>query len=102
MVYTGADGYCAALGMTEDQKKKHVSDTLGYKWDVSRQPNGVVQIKSNSPYTPGGLINVKAGEPWSYQLAGFGTSEVNYNPVFSTLIGPAPTRLGSHWSRSSE
>jgi len=75
VVYTGADGYCAALGMTEDQKKKHVSDTLGYKWDVSRQPNGVVQIKSNSPYTPGGLINVKAGEPWSYQLAGFGTSE---------------------------
>ena len=22
--------------------------------------------------------------------------------VFSTLIGPAPTRLGSHWSRASE
>ena len=23
-------------------------------------------------------------------------------PVFSTLIGPDPTRLGSHWSRASE
>jgi len=35
----------------------------------------VVQIKSNSPYTPGGVLNVKAGEPWSYQLEGFGTIE---------------------------
>lgn len=75
LVYTGADGYCAALGMSEDQKTKHVSDTLSYKWDVSRQPNGVIQIKSNSPYTPGGVINVKAGEPWTYHLAGAGTSE---------------------------
>ena len=25
-----------------------------------------------------------------------------HQAVFSTLIGPAPTRLGSHWSRASE
>ena len=25
-----------------------------------------------------------------------------YRPVFSTLIGPDLTRLGSHWSRSNE
>ena len=25
-----------------------------------------------------------------------------YQAVFSTLIGRAPTRLGSHWSRASE
>ena len=76
MAYTGGDGYCAALGMTEEQKSQHVSGTLSYQWDVSRQPNGVVQLKSNSPYTPGGLLNVKPGEPWSYELPGAGTVEV--------------------------
>ena len=45
--------------------------------DVVRLPNGVAQIKSNSPYTPGGVLNVKAGEPWSYDLPGVGTMEVN-------------------------
>jgi len=75
VAYTGGDGYCAALGMTEEQKSQHVSGTLSYKWDVSRQPNGVVQLKSNSPYTPGGLLNVKPGEPWSYELPGAGTVE---------------------------
>ena len=81
MAYTGGEGYCAALGMTEEQKTQHVAGTLSYKWDVSRQPLGVVQIKSNSPYTPGGVLNVKSGEPWSYQLAGFGTIEVSLGGV---------------------
>jgi len=75
VAYSGGEGYCAALGMTEEQKTQHIAGTLSYKWDVSRQPHGVVQIKSNSPYTPGGVLNVKAGEPWSYQLEGFGTIE---------------------------
>jgi len=75
VAFTNGDGYCAALGMSEEQKVKHVSGTLSYNWQVSRQPNGVIQVKSNSPYTPGGVLNVKAGEPWSYELAGAGTVE---------------------------
>ena len=61
--------------MTEEQKAKHVSAILQPQ-AVSRQPNGVVQIKSNSPYIPGGVLNVKSGEPWSYELPGAGTVEV--------------------------
>ena len=74
--YTGGDGYCAVLGMTEEQKAKHVSAIL-QPMAVSRQPNGVVQIKSSSPYIPGGLLNVKSGEPWSYDLPGVGTVEAS-------------------------
>ena len=29
-------------------------------------------------------------------------SQDHLDPVFSTLIGRAPTKLGSHWSRGSE
>ena len=85
MAFTNGDGYCAALGMTEEQKVKHVSGTLSYNWQVSRQPNGVIQVKSNSPYTPGGVLNVKAGEPWSYELAGAGTVEVDWKQLFKEL-----------------
>ena len=74
--YTGGEGYCAALGMTEEQKAKHVSAILQPQ-TVSRLPNGVVQIKSDSPYIPGGVLNVKSGEPWSYDLPGAGTVEVS-------------------------
>ena len=29
-------------------------------------------------------------------------SKMSFKAVFSTLIGPGPTRLGSHWSRATE
>ena len=57
-------------------------------WDCSQQDGS------------GGLAEVRTkvgpSTVWT------GRHSPHNRPVFSTLIGPAPTKLGSHWSRVSE
>merc|ERR1719219_432940 len=73
--YTGGEGYAAALGMSGENKAKYISQSTSYKYEVERLPCGVIQIKSNSPWTPGGVLNIKSGESWTYDIPQAGTVE---------------------------
>jgi len=75
-VCSGGDGYASALGMNKAQKEKYVDGMLNYKFQVERLPNGLIKIKSNSPWVgPGGEINIKSGEPFSFEMPEVGRIE---------------------------
>ena len=63
--------------MNKAQKEKYVDGMLNYKFQVERLPNGLIKIKSNSPWVgPGGEINIKSGEPFSFEMPEVGRIEV--------------------------
>lgn len=75
VAYTGGEGYASALGITGDQKEKYIGQVLNFKFDVERLPNGLINVKSNSPCIPGGVLNFKSGETFTLEDPEFGTIE---------------------------
>jgi len=69
---TGAEAFADALGMVGDVKKGYIETRTTEKYSLERLPGGLVEIKSDSPWLPGGVMVIKPGEEYTVEIPGMG------------------------------